>query len=213
MPVYGRVVASGPRRVELDAPFTGALMGSPVFTEDGRLAGIATHVQEPNPDWVNNDSPFVVTRRFAARVDTVSAWVPLAPNMFVQQGNIIAQRTALMEALLLVMNIWARDPSWSYVPPYRWLPRGLKSWAQAHNEARDNNLMRLARGDASAPSAILAAIKEDISALRTELKRTAVKPPARWALPYFADSWKELDSAESIIGKALTTAHGVADKL
>ncbi len=106
MPVYGSVVASGPHRVELDAQFTGALMGSPVITADGRLAGIATHVREPNPDWVNNDSPFVVVRRFGARVDTVSAWVPLPPQVFAQQGNLIARRTALIEALLLVMNIW-----------------------------------------------------------------------------------------------------------
>jgi len=67
----------------------------------------------------------------------------------------------------------------SHVPKFRWLPRGLKSSTRAHNKARNNNLMRMASGDASAPDVIHATLNEDINTLRTELKRTAVKPPAR----------------------------------
>jgi len=98
------------------------------------------------------------------------------------------------------------------VPPYRWLPRGLKSWSQAHNEARNKNLMRLASGDAGAPQAVLGTLKEDIGALRTELKRTAVRPPARWALPYFSECWKELDTAETLLAKALNSAYSAVER-
>jgi hypothetical protein len=210
-PVYGTIVATGPQRVEVDALFTAALMGSPIITADGQLVGIATHVREPNKDWVNKDTPFVVIRRFGARVDTVAAWTPCAPPLFAQQGGIVAQRGALLMALLSVMGTWAPDPCWAYVPPYRWLPRGLRSWSQAHNDEAQHNLVRFLKGDNGAESAMQTSLKEDIRALRTELCRTAGTPPARWQLPFFSDNWKQMDTLEQLLRKSLDTAYNQVD--
>jgi hypothetical protein len=206
-PVYGTLVATGPQRVEVDALFTAALMGSPIITADGQLVGIATHVREPNKDWVNKDTPFVVIRRFGARVDTMPTWQPCAPQLFAQQGGLVAQRDELMGALLTVMATWAPDPGWAYVPPYRWLPRGLRSWAQAHNEEARNNTLRFLNGDTGAPGAIQKTLKEDIRALRTELDRTKSTPPARWLLPYFSEEWQQMDTFAQLLKKALDTAY------
>jgi len=210
-PVYGTIVATGPQRVEIDALFTGALMGSPIITADGQLVGIATHVREPNKDWVNKDTPFVVIRRFGARVDTIAAWTPCAPALFAQQGGIVAQREELMTALLTIMGTWAPDPCWAYVPPYRWLPRGLRSWSQAHNDEAQRNLLRFLKGDTSAENAMQKSLKEDIRALRTELDRTASTPPAHWQLPFFSDNWQQMDTFQQLLKKALDTAYNQVD--
>jgi len=71
----GRVLGEGPERLEIDAEFVKGNSGSPVFTRDFKVVGVATSVTKPNlgaeSGWISQDTRFAHPRRYALRTDNV----------------------------------------------------------------------------------------------------------------------------------------------
>lgn len=74
----GRVLGEGPDRIEIDAEFVKGNSGSPVFTRDMKVVGVATSVSKPHIGaefgWISQDTRFAHVRRYALRTDNVR-WV------------------------------------------------------------------------------------------------------------------------------------------
>ena len=83
----GRVLGEGPDKIEIDAEFVKGNSGSPVFTRDMRIVGVATSVSKPNTGaeagWVSQDTRFSHVRRYALRVDNVR-WVSVDKETYMR---------------------------------------------------------------------------------------------------------------------------------
>ncbi len=81
----GRVLGQGPVQIEIDAEFVKGNSGSPVFTRDMKVVGVATHVRRPNigaeNGWISQDTRFSLPRRFAMRTDNVK-WLNVDPKVY-----------------------------------------------------------------------------------------------------------------------------------
>jgi hypothetical protein len=88
----GKVIAIGPDRIEVDAPFVKGCSGSPIIhVASGKAIGIATYLTERSTrsEGRNDESTRVVTRRFGYRLDAVSQWEPVNwPRFFAQAAQL-----------------------------------------------------------------------------------------------------------------------------
>jgi len=85
----GKVIATGPRRIELDTPFFEGNSGSPVFHEKtGKVIGVAAYVVIMNKDSSRVTSESMSNRNsaikksvryFAYRLDSIKSWT--SPNL------------------------------------------------------------------------------------------------------------------------------------
>ena len=81
----GRVLGEGKLQLEIDAEFVPGNSGSPVFTRDFKVVGVATNVTKPNlsadSGWISQDTRFARPRRYALRTDNVK-WVPVERKVY-----------------------------------------------------------------------------------------------------------------------------------
>ena len=202
-PVYGTLVGSGPAKVETDARFVEAQTGSPIIASNGSVVGIATLLRRANENWTNEKTPFLETRRFGCRIDTATSWIKVSPEWFSKEGDLIANRARLYVSMLVVMRAWARNPYLSHVPPYRWLSRGLKSWADAHNDLAERNQKRLRSSVGGDKEVFAAQVKDDVRTLKAEVAKTRGTPPKNWHVPFFKECWTDLDAANVQLTKLI----------
>ena len=202
-PIFGTLVGSGPAKVETDAGFVEAQTGSPIILSNGTVVGVAALLRKANANWTNEDTPFVVTRRFGYRIDTVDKWIPVLPAWFVREGDAIAERAKFLIGVSVIMNSWARNPYVSYVPPYRWLPRGLASWATAHNDLADKTLKLARSGSGSTLKVAGKQVREDVQSLKNELTKSQRIAIARWHVPFFKECSDDLDASSAVLLKLL----------
>lgn len=91
--LLGRFLGEGKTQIEVDAEFVPGNSGSPVFTRDLKVIGVATHVRKPSlgaeGGWASQDTRFVRVRRFAMRTDNVK-WIPIDRKLYT---NITTERT------------------------------------------------------------------------------------------------------------------------
>ena len=83
----GCVLGVGPDKIEIDAEFVKGNSGSPVFTRDMKVVGVATSVSRPSTSaesgWVSSDTRFAHVRRYALRTDNVR-WVPVDRELYLR---------------------------------------------------------------------------------------------------------------------------------
>lgn len=90
--LLGRYLGEGKTKIEIDAEFVPGNSGSPVFTRDLKVIGVATNVTRPNAGaeagWASQDTRFARVRRYAMRTDNVK-WIPIDRKLYT---NITTER-------------------------------------------------------------------------------------------------------------------------
>ena len=130
--LQGRVLAVGPDEVEVDAAFVSGNSGSPLFTTNFNVIGIATYVKkEKKEDWINKDTRFNEVRRFATRIGPDTKWKPVSLKTFVAQGKVLNDYDLFLDDLLTCMrNIVPRGGRWGYIKGSYLSEIALKNYTQ-----------------------------------------------------------------------------------
>lgn len=133
----GKIIAFGPEKVETDAPLVSGHSGSPMFTTNGEVVGIATYLTVPNVDWVTTNTPYMLTRRFGYRIDTVDNWIEVNPSRFgAESYQLTTQEDLLIEEIIPIVIKWSIEPYWNKIPR-RTAPDFLHIWISDHNRRID----------------------------------------------------------------------------
>ena len=207
--LYGKVLGVGPEKVETNAKFISGNSGSPILLENGDAIGIAAYVQQANVNWVNTNTPFTVTRRFAYRIDNIEKWKKISPRTFVKEADILMKRDEKLEALISVLNTWANNPYWNRIQINDELPRAMTLWIDNQNEWVEHNHMRLknTRGrEANAKNLSRELIKElddNVEFLKKSFKRSCIAKKRRWTVPFFKDYSDDMDRLQNILVEAI----------
>jgi len=199
--LYGKVIGVGPDKVETNAKFINGNSGSPILLEDGGAIAIAAYVQKANINWVNTNTPFTVTRRFAYRIDNIDHWKKISPKTFVREEKI--------ESLIEVLDVWAKSPYWNRIQARDNIPRPMALWIDNQNEWVEHNHMRFkhTRGrEANVRNLSRELIKEldnKVEFLKKSFKRSCNTKKRRWTVPFFKDYSDDLDRLEKVLVKAI----------
>ncbi|MCK5851391.1 trypsin-like peptidase domain-containing protein, partial [bacterium] len=214
--LYGKVLGSGPDKVETSAKFISGNSGSPILLENGNAIGIAAYVQQANVNWVNTNTPFTVARRFAYRIDNIKKWGKISPRTFVKESKILAERDEKLESLVSVLSVWANNPYWNRIQINDELPRAMTLWIDNQNEWVEHNHMRLknTRGrEANAKNLSRELIKElngNVEFLKKSFKRSCSTKKRRWTVPFFKDYSDDMDRLQNILVEAIDNIAEVA---
>ena len=113
----GRVIALGPERIEIDAPFVGGNSGSPILAENGRVIGVASRIsRSADAEGVAESTRFEKARRFGARLDTPTEWRRVDPAALRRQADLLEDIGVCLADLYRVIGIYhaPRKDTWDY---------------------------------------------------------------------------------------------------
>ncbi len=207
--LYGKVIGVGPEKVETNAKFISGNSGSPILLQNGNAIGIAAYVQQANVNWVNTNTPFTVTRRFAYRIDNIEKWKNISPRTFVKESKILAERDEKLESLISVLNVWANNPYWNRIQINDELPRAMTLWIDNQNEWVEHNWMRFksTRGRQSnvknLSRELIKELDDNVEHLKKSFIRSCTTKNRRWVVPFFKTYSDDLDRLQNILVNAI----------
>jgi len=207
--LYGKILGVGPDKIETNAKFISGNSGSPLMLEDGSVIGIATYIRKANVNWVNTNTPFTVTRRFAYRIDNIDHWKKISPRTFLKEAKILQERNKKIKSLIEVLDIWAKSPYWNRIQARDDVPRPMALWIDNQNEWVEHNHMRFksTRGRAAnvrnLSRELIKELNGNVDFLKKSLKRSCSFKKRKWAVPYFKDYSDDMDRLENILVKAI----------
>ena len=208
--IYGKVLGTGPTKVETDAEFISGNSGSPLMLADGSVIGIATYIRKANVNWTNTNTPFAVTRRFAYRIDNIKKWKKVSPKTFIKESNILKQREKKIVDFIDIFEIWAKSPYWSKIQVVdKNIPHDMRLWIEKHNDWVDHNKMRY-KGTRARPANVrnlsaelIKELGENVEILKKSFKRTTNFKRRRWGVAYFKDYAADINNFRNIMLKAI----------
>ncbi len=207
--LYGKVIGVGPEKVETNAKFISGNSGSPILLENGDVIGIAAYVQQANVNWINTNTPFSVTRRFAYRIDNIEKWKNISPRTFVKESKILAEREEKLESLINVLSVWANNPYWNRIQINDELPRAMTLWIDNQNEWVEHNWMRFksTRGRQSnvknLSRELIKELDDNVEHLKKSFIRSCTTKNRRWVVPFFKTYSDDLDRLQNILVNAI----------
>jgi len=111
----GKLIAVGPDKIEVDAPFVRGNSGGPVLLDKGhKVIGVATYMRSIRPDWTNTGSKYksthvkLIVRRFATRIDNLSPGdlEPLKLEDLSRERELAAQSDDWVEDIRKTLGGW-----------------------------------------------------------------------------------------------------------
>jgi hypothetical protein len=111
----GRVLAIGPRVVEVDAPFVPGNSGSPILDEKARVLGVATYVslfRDSRREWLIEGTRFEEPRRFGIRLRPGKQWIEVDTGRYFEQTHFLSDIGTYLEDVADLLPLWIHSLSW-----------------------------------------------------------------------------------------------------
>ena len=147
--IYGKVLGTGPDRIEVSAKFVPGNSGSPVINKEGKVLGIATYatMKAKKADWTVQGTRFCDVRRFAFKTDKNVKWVPTNWAAYKKINSLIEADKKSLQNVFDAAAEWVRKPYDKISRECKQMD--LKIWLANHNKSAAKLAKAKAKGYAS----------------------------------------------------------------